>query len=1467
VKLKVTYRRQGGTASDLVVDVDGSTTVGALADVLQRADPFGAGSSVRSATLAVEGVAQPATVLEPDLSLVEAGLASGQYVSVAAAPTTTTSAAVLSVVGGPDAGKHVELRRGVNTIGRDRTCDVVLTDRMVSKHHAKVIVGETVEIVDDNSSNGILLGGDQVQRVELRSGDTVLVGDTLLTVQLRSGAAGPAAGGGTAFNRSPRVDPRFEGLDLEAPEPPTPQKPQRFPVAMLVMPMLMAAVLFGFISTSASGSDQGAARFMTIIFVAISPLMAVGSWWESRRAAKQDFAEAVELFRQNLAQLVAELRAAQDQERVARAAEHPSTAEVVSAIRDLGPLVWTRRPEHQSFGEVRLGLGTQPSRSRVEVARSRNAPVELQDELHRTVAPFRTVDNVPIVGTLSTSGSFGVSGPDELRRSVLRGLVAQLCGLHSPAELTLGAMAAPQSLSEWDWVKWLPHVAGDHWPLGAHPLATTAPACTALTAELSDLIAERAERSQSSAGPDGGPPLPVIVIVVEDDAPVERSAVVRLMEAGREHGVHVIWSAASTTRLPAAARTFLELDPRSFGAATGKVIEAERVQPVVVEPLDLPGADWLARRLAPVVDAGAVADDGGDVPTRVSFLSEAGAELATSASAVVERWTESNSLRVPGASVRRNKRDNTLRALVGRTAADPLHLDLRTQGPHALVGGTTGAGKSEFLQTWILGMAGAHSPQRVTFLFVDYKGGAAFADCVELPHSVGLVTDLSPHLVQRALLSLNAELRHREHVLNRKQAKDLLELERRGDPECPPSLVIVVDEFAALVQEVPEFVDGVVNVAQRGRSLGLHLILATQRPAGVIKDNLRANTNLRVALRMADEDDSRDVVGTTAAATFDPAIPGRGVVKTGPGRLATFQSGYVGGWTSDVPPPPDVAIATLTIGMAEPWEIPEDPGAAVEEEPGPPDIQRIVGNLRRAAVEAGVEAPRKPWLPELATAYDLAALPLPRRDTELVVGVVDEPDKQEQNTTAFRPDLDGNLAVFGTGGAGKSTFLRTLAVSAGLTRRGGPCFVYGLDFGARGLSMLEQLPHVGAVIGAEDTERTARVLKQLRETIDERGVRYAAVNAGTIEEYRRLAGAPEEPRVLLLIDGFSAFRTAYELGPQSKVLDQLISIAGDGRPVGVHVALSADRLAAVPAALASSIQWKLALRLSNEMDESMLDVPRGGFGEAPPPGRGFLAGAEVQVAVLGRSPDVAGQADEIGKLAESMRRSGALEAPPVRRLPERVQLSELPTGPPTAPVFALADEDLEGVGVEPSGVFLVAGPARSGRTTALTTLVAACRRAGAAREVVHLGPARSQLADQDWQRHAAGEQAVADLVTTLSAEWSEHSPPDGTVLVVEALASFIGTEAEYGIQDLVKVARTNGVFVIVESETADLGSYSELAKLAKTSGAGIVLQPDQTDGDALFKTTFPRMSRAEFPAGRGMLVRGGRFQRVQVAVA
>lgn len=1455
MKLRLNYLRPSGSAVALEIAADADTTASQLASALATRDPEGRIDGQRLTLVRYDAAGNPSPVpgTQP---VADAGLQSGGVVAITtdqSAPAGTDGhvAAVLTIHNGPQAGRSIELPLGTSTVGRDPGATVVLNDPLVSTHHARIVVGDSIEIIDDNSSNGVLLAGQLVPRATLRAGVRVVLGETVVSVVSPTASVGAAPLASVVqFNRSPRVDPVFEGEELTPPEPPQPPSAQRFPLITATAPLFMGLVMV-----------MVTRQPTYALFMLLSPVMLLGGYFENKRANKKAFAQAIEQFRANLADLVVDLRTAQDEERARRCVEHPGNADVVNAIGSRNELLWTRRPEHTSFMDLRLGLGDQPSRTTVAKVNSRDSTPELKAELDGVVGQFRMVDRVPVVGSFERSGSFGVSGQDEARLSVARGLVLQLVGLHAPSEVVLCAAASGRSAGNWDWLKWLPHVGSEHSPLDAEHLAATEPAVANLVAELNQLVADRVD---AESGGDAPLPLPRIVLVVEDDAPIQRSRIVHLAEVGPAVGVHLLWVAGRVTDIPAACRSYVELDPASGQAATGRVVEAELSRPVLVEPIDAHNAEQLARSLSPVVDAGALVDDESDVPTRVSVLAEQGLDLAERPASVVDRWRESNSLHQPG-STRRLKRDNTLRALVGRTAQDPLHLDLRAQGPHALVGGTTGAGKSEFLQSWVLGMAAAHSPQRVTFLFVDYKGGSAFADCLSLPHAVGLVTDLSPHLVQRALTSLNAELRHREHILNRKRAKDLLELERLQDPEAPPSLVIVVDEFAALVQEVPEFVDGMVNVAQRGRSLGLHLILATQRPAGVIKDNLRANTNLRVALRMADDDDSRDVVGTTQAATFDPDLPGRALVRTGPGRLTLFQSAYAGGWTTDEPVMPGIAIRTLTFGTQQDWEEPDDQvSVGADADPGPPDIQRMVTTLSAAAELASIKPPRRPWLPELAHAYDLAELPNPRRDAELVFGVVDVPEEQRQGIVAFHPDRDGNMAIFGTGGTGKSNLLRTLAVSAGLTARGGPCFVYGLDFGARGLSMLEALPHVGSIIAADDSERTVRLMSTLRETIDERAVRYAAVNAGTIDEYRRIANTPDEPRILLLLDGFAAFRNTYEIGMLSRVLDQLISIAADGRQVGVHLVLTADRTSAVPAALSSSVQRRIGLRLSEEIDESALGIPKGALSSTSPAGRGFMDGAEIQVAVLGGRSDSVAQAEAVDRLAATMARMGAAVAPPIERLPEDVLLGDLPPTVAGQPTFGVGDTELQPVGFDPSGTFLVVGLAGSGRTTAVETLVTSVLVTRPGTRSVYFGTKRSRLAARTWDRTAFNPAEAATLAEELNVDWST-SDPGPALLVVEGISDVLNSDADYPLQDLLKTCRMHGSLVIADGEANDLAGSWPLLQQLKASRRGIVLQPDQTDGDSLFRVTFPRISRADFPVGRGIYVSSGRFERVQVA--
>ncbi|MBE7190812.1 FtsK/SpoIIIE domain-containing protein, partial [Jatrophihabitans endophyticus] len=473
------------------------------------------------------------------------------------------------------------------------------------------------------------------------------------------------------------------------------------------------------------------------------------------------------------------------------------------------------------------------------------------------------------------------------------------------------------------------------------------------------------------------------------------------------------------------------------------------------------------------------------------------------------------------------------------------------------------------------------------------------------------------------------------------------------------------------------------------------------------------NTNLRLALRMADETDSLDVLGSTEAAFFDPSLPGRAVSKTGPGRLVPFQTGYAGGWTAEEPPAPDILVEELTFGAGVEWAVSETVDATPVD-PGPTDIRRMVESVRVASETAQIEQPRRPWLPELRAVYDLSdqkQVPTRRTDSMLVYGVRDDPDNQSQPTVAFEPDRDGNLAVYGTGGSGKSTLLRSLAVSAGFTIHGGPCHVYGIDFGARGLAMLDDLPHVGSIVPGSDHERITRLLSWLRGLIDERALRYSRAHAGTITDYRESADAPDEPRILLLVDGVAAFRQAYETSDRQRWFDVFAGLATDGRPVGVHVVVSSEQRSGLPTALASAVQRRVVLRLASAEEYSLLGVPADVLSLTSPPGRALLDEDEIQVAMLGNDVQVGAQAEAMKRFGEAMRQAGATPAPPIRKLPETVRFADLPPAVDGRPVLGMEGESLAPLPFDPSGAFIISGPPGSGRTSSLIAVARAIRRA------------------------------------------------------------------------------------------------------------------------------------------------------------
>jgi S-DNA-T family DNA segregation ATPase FtsK/SpoIIIE len=350
-----------------------------------------------------------------------------------------------------------------------------------------------------------------------------------------------------------------------------------------------------------------------------------------------------------------------------------------------------------------------------------------------------------------------------------------------------------------------------------------------------------------------------------------------------------------------------------------------------------------------------------------------------------------------------------LRVGVGLGADGPFELDLAV-GPHALVAGTSGSGKSEFLLAWLIALALAYPPDRVAFLLVDFKGGAAFEPIAGLPHVTCIVTDLDEQEAARAVASIRAELRRREQVLRSAGARDLAVLDERIEL---PRLVVVVDEFQAMVERFPELGEVIADVAARGRSLGVHLVLASQRPNGVVRDQVTANCGIRVSLRVLQRSDSLAVVGTDAAALIEPGRPGRAVGDPGDGRAVRFQSALADAESID--------LARRRHAGARP--------------PRRPWLDPLPRTLTLETIDAVLAHGRPPSATSAASATSAGPGSAGAGPARVLLGVADDPGRQRRLPAEWRPLDDGPLAVLGAPRSGRSALLNAVAAQV-VARRG-----------------------------------------------------------------------------------------------------------------------------------------------------------------------------------------------------------------------------------------------------------------------------------------------------------------------------------------------------------------------------------------------------------------------------------------------
>ncbi|MEV4741010.1 FtsK/SpoIIIE domain-containing protein [Streptomyces sp. NPDC049555] len=1354
--------------------------------------------------LSVDGRLAP-----PDTGLYESGLVHGSHVGRGTtAKAQRAPVVVLRVVGGLEAGHSVPLQAGTTLVGRGAEADVRVVATGVSRRHAVLQVAQdgAVTVTDLGSGNGTDVNGKRIAGVTPLGPDDIvsLGGEVLLRVlpPERLGAvqrvdpvheAGP--GGTLPFNRAPRGGRPAEPAPITAPEAPRRADKAPFSVSSMLGPLLLAGVIVALTHDI---------RYAAI--AALTPLMFVGNFAEERlrgrlglRRGMREHAARVKEFEE----AVATRHAAEVRD---RRAAHPDPAEVVHRATAPGIDLWERRPGDRDFLKVVAGSAALPWAPPLNTGSGEPAPEVAGILAARSVLPL-----VPVVVGLSAGEAVGLEGDRRAALAVARSLLCQAVVGSGPADVTVAVFTDPGRLADWDWTKWLPH--------GAEPQSGT-----------NRLVAVGREQSEALAwsllaaapGRTEGPG-PVLLVVVDG---------VSLLE-GRPCPLRDLLADASlrcaglvlTTRLPALCTSVITASAEGTGRVRD-VASGEVTEDVVLHGLDVGCARATARSLARFEDP-ELRVEGAGLPDRVALLPLL--HLPTvSGDAVAERWRQ----RAPHLRVG---------AVLGVSERDLFTVDLDDDGPHALIAGTTGSGKSELLRTLIASMAVDADPEHLTFALVDYKGGGALDECAALPHTVGLVTDLDEQLGERALRCLDAELRHRERLLREAGVSHVRDYQRMRDAgqrqlEPMPRLALVIDEFATLVKALPDFVDSLVGIAQRGRTLGVHLIMATQRPAGSVNDAIKNNVKLRIALRLESTGDSQDVIDSPAAAGIGTRQWGRAYYRLGAREVLPVQTALSTGVTPQAAVTAPVTVTPFRLGP------PPAAGPATGCGEGENDLRRLVAAARKAAALAGFAEPRRPWPDPLPAVVPLTELParaergLHTDTTGLPAwALADDPELQRQYAVGWDPAA-GNVLLYGGGGSGTTTALAALALAVAGAHPPDRQHVFVLDMGAGGLAPLAGLPHTGAHIGSAERERQIRLIKLLRRELDTRKSR----------------GPGAFPDWLVLLDNLGALLSDFDKDVAGmNLVDELARVYADGPAVGIRFAVSADRSGAVPHAWSALTQTKVLLRLADPGEYGYFDVPRGAV-PAPVPGRAVVT-ATRQVIQIGSPGD---------DLTEAVTRTAAHHAGAARTAPGIGLLpTEVPATALTEPAITTTDPwwlpvGLDADTLECSGLrlyehehALIAGPQRSGRSTALCTVA----RLAAAARVVAFAPRRSPLRD------------LAGPVTVVTAyEALAEALAGGPALLLVDDADTVDDTA--GVLERWLTTAPAGSHLIAAGRADALRrAYGHWTQPARDSRCGILLMPDHDlDGD-LLGTELPRHDRMQPLPGRGYLVVDGVASGVQVA--
>ncbi|MGA8258347.1 MAG: type VII secretion protein EccCa [Nocardioides sp.] len=1200
-------------------------------------------------------------------------------------------------------------------------------------------------------------------------------------------AAGAAAPPAPALRGSRTDEPEMPGGQLVLQAPPQLQPNEGAAgVAMNAIPMLGSLGSIVLVATLSTGSGVSSGRsFLTagMFLFATLGFIVVQIDRQRKQRSQQVTGSRTEYLRY-LAGVRSLARDAADKQRRALTWHHPEPTSL-PALAEERTRVWEHQASDARFLHVRYGRCAQPLA--LELVPPESAPIDEVDPaaasaLHRLLVVHRTQPDLPASIDLRAFDRIELCGEEAQARALARSLICSATAFQSPEHLIVAVLATDEHLAHWDWVKWLPHALSQEQSDAVGPMRMVTTSLGDLAALLPPDLSDRPR-----FGADERAALPHILLVTDG---VELPPGNHVVPPDGLHGVTVLDLPTRWMELEDASRLRLQLEDVDPADADGSVpVTALRLreEPIMAkaDQCSTATAEAFARRLTPmhnVAVVGAAEGTPGEISGPTDFMDLLGL-------GDVRTFEPSTAWRP------RPARDR-LRVPIGLGESGALvHLDIKESaqqgmGPHGLVIGATGSGKSEFLRTLVLGLAMTHSPEQLNMVLVDFKGGATFAGMSEMPHVSAVITNLAQELtlVDRMQDALSGEMVRRQELLreagNFASIRDYEKARVAGEDLTPmPSLFIVVDEFSEMLSAKPEFIDLFVAIGRLGRSLGLHLLLASQRLEEGRLRGLESHLSYRVGLRTFSAQESRAVLGVPDAYEL-PAVPGLGYLKPDPTTMSRFKAAYVSG-----PPAATRARAPRDEGGHVrgilPFSISEVVSLEPEPEPDPTPIPTAVESqetLLDVAVEHMIgegPAAHQVWLPPLDEPDTLDALmtdlvvepelglisPTWRALGGLVIplGTVDRPREQRRDTLSLNlSGAAGHVAVVGGPRSGKSTVLRSIVASMSLTTTPLESQFFVLDFGGGTFAPLASLPHVAGVGTRSEPDVVRRIIAEVQGVVDRREAYFRANSIDSIETYRsrRAQGRVDDGYgdVFLVIDGWSTLRADFD-----DLEIEIQQLASRGLTFGLHIVTGTARWADFRAAMRDLLGTRLELKLGDPMD-SEIDRKVAQLVPSGRPGRGLVPG---KLHFLGALPRIDGttSADSLGDGVDHLitKISAAWtgpSGPKLRLLPDRVDLDHVRTmaGVPLSPdeidasepdqrrlLLGINEKELAPVGLDTDAEphLLILGDGGSGKSAVLRAHVREVMRTRTAKE--------AQIVAVDYRRSLLGEVPEEYLLNYLTS--------------------------------------------------------------------------------------------------------------------